>query len=272
MRRLTILLLSLAATAAPVAATGCGADDVNPDALAQAADATRGKGTMHMTLGGTVEAQGQTIPMKGEGDADLKRKRVHITATTAGQEVETILVDTTMYMRMPGFEDAFGAEWAKIDMAAAGKEMGIDFEQMMQLSSADPAKQLEYLNATSDLEKVGEEEVDGVTTTHYKGETDLRRYPDALPPEEREKARESIENTIELSGSPIIPMEVWIDDDDLVRRQKMTIEQKKPMEMTMNMDMRFSDFGKPVDIEAPKDAKDVTDLATQGIRQGQAGG
>lgn len=269
-RRLTTLLAAAALAVAPLAASGCGADDVNPDALAQAADATRQQGGVHMTIDSTVEAAGRTIPVKMEGDADLRNTRAQM-KTEGGNGIpamETVMDGTVMYMKMEGLEQAFDAEWIKFDLAEVGEEMGVDFEQLMQLGQGSPAEQLKYLRAMADLEEVGTEEIDGVGTTHYKGTVDLRKYPDTLPAAERERARKSVEKLVELSGEATFPMEVWIDEDSLVRRQRFTMTQKKPEEMETRMDIRFSDFGKQVEIDAPEGAKDLTELA----RRGAAGG
>jgi hypothetical protein len=271
MPRIVTLLAAAALAATPLA--GCGADDVNPDALAEAADATRARGGVHLTMDSTIRAGGQTIPMKAEGDADLRNSRLRMT-TEGGNglpSVETVMLGTVMYMKMAGFEKALGSEWVKFDMAKVGEELGIDFEQFLQMGQASPAEQLKYLRAMADLEEVGTETVDGVETTHYKGVVDMRRYPDTVPAAEREEARRAVEKLVELSGDATTPTEVWIDEDSLVRRQKMTLKQKKPQELTTEMDIRYTDFGKRVEVEAPEDAKDVTELATQGVRE-QSGG
>ncbi|HEV2061918.1 MAG TPA: LppX_LprAFG lipoprotein [Solirubrobacteraceae bacterium] len=263
MPRISALLIAALLAAVPIA--GCGADDVNPDALAQAAEATRQQGGVHMTVTGTVETQGQSIPLSMDGDADLRKLRMRSTIEMGGglPEIEQVLVGTVMYMRMEGLEEALGAEWVKFDLARIGEQMGVDLGQMMQMSQASPAQQLDYLRTMADLEEVGTETIDGVQTTHYKGEVDLRRYPDVVPAEDREKARRSIEKLIEMSGQPTTPTEVWIDDESLVRRQRMTMTQREPQQMKMEMQIDYTDFGKRVEIEAPKGAKDVTDLAAQ---------
>jgi len=264
-------LLATALAAFPLA--GCGADDVNPNAVAEAAEATQKQGAVHMTIDSTIEASGQTIPLKMEGDADLRDTRVHLKTDGGGgvPEMETVMIDTVMYMKMEGLEEQLGAEWVKFDLAEVGKGMGVDFEQLMQLGQGSPAEQLDYLRAMADLEEVGTEQIDGVETTHYKGVVDLRKYPDAVPESEREEARRSVDKLIELSGDATTPTEVWIDDESLVRRQKMTMTQTKPAKSTTKMDIRFTDFGKSVSIEAPRGAKDITDLAKDSIEQGSGG-
>ena len=270
MSRLVTLLATAALAATPIAATGCGADDVNPDALAQAAEAAQKQGGVHMTMTGTTRTQGQTIPVRMEGDADLRnlRMKAELEMGEALPRMEMVMTGTVMYMKMDGLEEALGSEWVKFDLQTIGEEMGVDIEQLMQMGQSNPAEQLKYLRAMADLEELGTETIDGVETTHYKGVVDMRKYPDTLPEAERAEARTMVDKIIELTGSATTPTEVWIDDDHLVRRQKVTVEQKQPAEAESEMDIRYTDFGKQVDIQAPEGAKDITELA----RKGAAGG
>jgi hypothetical protein len=271
MRRL--LSLAIPCLLALPALAGCGADDVNPDALAQAADKTTKQSSVHIEGTGTGMAQGVKIPMTFDGDADFATKRVRMAfeGEAQGQEFsgEQVLDGTTMYMRMDVFEQAFGTDWVKMDLEEIGKEAGIDFAALMQMGgSQNPADQLAWLRAAADLEKVGEEELDGVKTTHYRAVVDLRRVADTAPAGQRESLRETVDSLVKLTGMTEAPTEVWIGEDDLVRRQKMTMKQTKPQPTTTTMDMRFTDYGKPVDIEPPSGkVKDLTEIAKQGAAE-----
>jgi hypothetical protein len=263
-------LLAIAAIAA--GATGCGADDVNPNVLAQAADATSRQKGVHIEATGTFEFQGQSIPMRLDGDTDLAGREARFTFSSeaAGEEIsgEQILQGTTIYMRMDLFEQAFGTEWVKMDVQKVLEQEGLDFGGLMQLGSQNPAEQLAWLRATADLEEVGEEDVDGVQTTHYKAVIELRRVADAAPEDERDEVRRSIDRLVELSGMERVPTEVWVDDENLIRRQRMTMEQEKPQPSTTTLDMRFSDYGKRVDVDAPGgEVKDITDLTAESLRE-----
>ncbi|HEV3000754.1 MAG TPA: LppX_LprAFG lipoprotein [Solirubrobacteraceae bacterium] len=263
MRHLATLLT--ACLLAVPALAGCGAEDVDPAALAHAADATSRQGGMHMTGTGRVETGGKSVSMTFEGDVDVANRAVRMTfeATAEGQDVsgEQVMKDTTLYMRMDAFEQAFGTEWVKMDLEAVGEEAGLDFGALQQLGAQNPADQLAWLRATSELERVGEEKLDGVETTHYKARIDVRRVPQVAPAGERAAVQRAIDRMVELTGTTTIPTEVWVDGRDLVRRQRLTMKQTKPAESTTTLDMRFSDYGKRVTIEAPEgEVKDLTEL------------
>jgi hypothetical protein len=109
----------------------------------------------------------------------------------------------------------------------------------------------------ADVEKLGEEEVRGAKTTHYRATVSLREVANQVPEQKR-----NIERVIEVSGIEKVPTEVWIDGGGRVRRMKLDYEemqfapgQKGDMEMTMEL----FDFGVEVDVEAPS-ANQVMDL------------
>jgi hypothetical protein len=70
-----------------------------------------------------------------------------------------------------------------------------------------------------------------------------------------------------------MPVEVWVDDEDMIRRQKFSMTMTTGGQKTKTaMDMRFSDFGADVEVSPPSgEVKDMTELASQGMKQGAAG-
>jgi hypothetical protein len=199
MLRLLALFLALAALATGVAA--CGAEDVNPEAVAEAATKTAGVDGMAVDVDVKMVAAGQQIPLTMSGEVSAKGNRARldldmsgIAAVSGGQlkadqlHGEERLIGTTMYMRMPAFTKALGAEWIKLDLDKALSGSGVDVGQLQQLNSQSPAEQLKFLRATSDIEKAGTDEVDGVKTDHYKGTLRFREYPKLVPPSQREQA------------------------------------------------------------------------------------
>jgi hypothetical protein len=123
------------------------------------------------------------------------------------------------------------------------------------------------------VEKLGNEKVRGVGTTKYRAEVDIRRYPDRLPPAQREQARVAVEKLVQQTGSDTYPMTLWIGDDKLVRRVRIEYDFEIPNQeekADFSMTMEFFDFGAPVDVTPPP-AKDVQDLAELAGALGQQG-
>jgi hypothetical protein len=125
---------------------------------------------------------------------------------------------------------------------------------------------------SGDVSEEGHEQVAGTDTTHYSATVDLRRYPDVMPEEQREAARKGVERLIELTGQSEIPMDVWIDGDERVRRMtwKQSMRQG-PVEVKMEITAEYVRFGVPVDIDVPDDGDvfDATDLVLQRLEQAQ---
>jgi hypothetical protein len=258
MRRTAALLLLLAAL--PLA---CGGESLSPQAaVAQAATKYEEAGSSRVSMSATMTGvPGGPFTFAGEGEFDRERARMtldmsELAEATGGAfagELEMILDDLVMYMKFPEAiteQLPGGKSWVRIDLRQAGKELGIDLEELMQVQQSDPSQSLQYLRgASDDFEEVGEEEVRGVETTHYRGTIDLHKAVEQLP----EDARGSFERAIDLIGTDELPLDVWIDDDGMARRMKY--DQPLPSaggeEGAMELTMEFFDFGVDVDVEPP---------------------
>ncbi len=280
-------LLGLLAVIAPIPViAGCGSDDVlSTEAVAQAADRTTAKGGVRVAIDQTVSLPGQSsIAMTGTGVVDSKAKRGHIVlelpnvpgrpndiGSDTSQEV--IFENLTMYMRSPAFANNLprGKHWLKVDLAKAGKAAGIDLSALAQ-QGQDPSQALRYLKAASgDVKRIGEADVRGVSTTHYKATIDFSRYPDVVAATDRAAVRRTISQIIKLSGSDTAPMEVWIAKDGVVRRIKQTIRTLLAPGVRGSIEQQIDlfDFGTPVKVSLPPrdETQDATDLAASGVRE-----
>jgi hypothetical protein len=256
----TLVLFTLALAALPLA---CGGESLSPQAaVAQAATKYEEAGSSRVSMSATMTGvAGGPFTFAGEGEFDRERARMTLDMSELGEatggafagELEMILDDLVMYMKFPEAiteQLPGGKSWVRIDLRQAGKELGIDLEELMQVQQSDPSQSLQYLRgASDDFEEVGEEEVRGVETTHYRGTIDLHKAVEQLP----EDARGSFERAIDLIGTDELPLDVWIDDDGMARRMKY--EQPLPSaggeEGAMELTMEFFDFGVDVDVEPP---------------------
>jgi hypothetical protein len=257
------LLASLAVV--PVA-TGCGADDFNPDVVDEAAEKTTGVGSMRMDFTATVA--GQELGGDGFFDMEAGRGEMSMEMPSAGT-FDVVLAGEAMYMRFP--EELRGSlpgdeEWARIDLGRAFADKGLDFGALMSAGGTDPTQSLQQLRGAGDVERVGEEEVRGVETTRYEAVVDLRK---ALREVEDEDARRSMQRAFELSGQKTLPIEVWIDDEGLVRRQRFEQVGAKG-QPAVQMDMELYDYGASEEIEVPA-ASDTFDLTDEVRKQGLGG-
>jgi hypothetical protein len=271
----TLALFTLALAALPLA---CGGESLSPQAaVAQAATKYEEAGSSRVSMSATMTGvPGGPFTFRGEGEFDRERGRMTMDMSELGEatggafagELEMILDDLVMYMKFPEAiteQLPGGKSWVRIDLREAGKELGIDLEELMQVQQSDPSQSLQYLRgASDDFKEVGEEEVRGVETTHYRGTIDLHKAVEQLP----EDSRESFERAIDLIGTDDLPLDVWIDDDGMARRMKY--EQPLPSaggeEGAMELTMEFFDFGVDVDVEPPPadEVIDIQELLGQG--------
>ena len=269
--------LLIAAALAAIGLAGCGgsenlAEGLSPQAaVAEAATKTAEAGSARVSFTGTMEGvPGGPFTFTGEGEFSDRQGRMTFDMSDLGAaaggafggEMEMVMDGLLIYMKFPpdiASQLPGGKQWLRIDLAAAGDELGIDFEELMQFQQTDPTQTLQYLRgASEDFEEVGSEEVRGVETTHYRGTVDLRKALEQIPAE----SREGFERVLELVGETRMPFEVWIDDDGLARRMKY--EQPLPagqgsQDASMGLTMEMYDFGTEVDVEPPP-ANEVVDL------------
>jgi hypothetical protein len=265
-------------------ATGCGskgsqtAGSTTPPAngngngvLLQAASATQHTGSARMTMDVTMPSPEGTLQMHATGAYVFHGHvagELHMNMNAAGTSLtmDERIIGTTIYMRSPLLTRQIpGAKpWLKFDLAKLGKSMGVNFGAILNSSStSDPTQSLTYLEASSNsIQNLGTQQIDGVTTTHYHAVVDMRKAMKLLaaraPAGQRAAVRSTYQHLIDQTGVITYPMDVWVDDQGLVRQMHMQMPMPNSGE-SMDMTMKLSDFGAPVKVSAPP-ASQVTDL------------
>ena len=180
----------------------------------------------------SIDVQGSIISATGQVDysGDSAEMALKLKSASFGDGViDMRLVDKVMYMSLP-MVDASG-KFYKIDLSDPDNPLGAD---LGDLTSFDPKSTFDMF--TTGLLKVvelGEEDVDGDTTTHYQLTTDTEQIKKTLPKSQ-------------VKGFPdTLTYDVWLDADDRLR--KMVADMPGAGELTMAM----SHWGEPVDIKAP---------------------
>ncbi len=259
---LLLAMLGLAACgSSQVASTDTAATLDAQQAVLQAGAKTQAKsarisftGEMSGAVSGTMSGEGAFAGRQGRMTMDMELDGA---GGAFSGRMEAIFDDLVLYMKFPpqiADQLPSGKEWVMFDLEELGRQQGIDFEQLMQVSGTDPSRSLGLLGAASpDFAAVGDENVRGVETTHYRGTVDLEKLAEDAPAD----ARASYRRIIELTGQKTVPVDVWIDDEGLTRR--MRYEQKLPDGSSTTVTQELYDFGVEVDVEPPP-ASDVLDL------------
>jgi hypothetical protein len=255
-----VILLIVAA----LVVAGCGGGSSLSFDPAASAASTAKAGSANLAFDTTIETGGNKLHMTGDGKADFRNREAAMTfdvgdllrgsgLPASAHERWTILTQgLVLYMHAPALAQQLpGAkQWLKLDVEAVAKSRKVDLGQFRQLTQSDPTQMLAYLRAASGkIERVGTDQVRGVQTTHYRAEVDLDKVADQAPANLREGFRTSIQSLERGLGTHTIPVDVWVDKDDLVRR----LEEHLPVTSGGKVDFAvdFYDFGTPVSITPP---------------------
>ena len=206
-----------------------------------------------------------TFTMRGEGVMDFSGAASSITTEMLGMgSFEVRQVENTVYTKMP---EEFAAQmpgakpWIKADLEDVyGQQSGSVPGGIEMGKPQDPTRQLEYLRGVSDsVEKVGTERVRGTQTTHYRAIIDLKK----AAAEESAGAQEAQDEMVQQLGTGKLPIGVWLDDQNRVRRfaldlnvpapENATSPNASPEDATLRTQMvaEYYDFGTSVDVQAP---------------------
>jgi hypothetical protein len=150
--------------------------------------------------------------------------------------------------------------WVKVDVGRISQQRGLDLRSLLK-TSPTPTSALAYLRGSRGrVEKIGNDTVSGVATTHYKVTVDLEQAAARANGE----ARKSLREVIRLGGVKKLPFDVWLDGDGYVR--KMVYAEQSGRGAAARVSMVLHDFGSRVTIERPPSDKvvDFTSILQQG--------
>lgn len=235
----------------PVAAIQRVADNASNDSAAYTFDLT-GSG---LAVSGKGAYRGGEDPAMAMSFDSLKMLGL---GSSGGMEFR--LVDDVMYIKSAGGGLLGGlgdGGWVKLpadELKSEGANLG-----GLDLTMADPAEQLKKMLDTEDVRKVGTETMDGVKTTHYaasinpEGSGTVVEKRSESSNELSRELENKLENSIRESMGVDKPVQVDVWVDEAYRARKMVMD--LPFFGSATMTMKFTDFGKDVQVQAPADAK-----------------
>lgn len=276
------LLLSLT-TLSILASCAEGGTPISPrDAVLDAMTAVYEAGSYHQELRMSMSAEGQSFSITADADVDNATRQAAMTMDLGlmGGEMEMIMDDGVIYMRSPAFEGSptpwVSLDPSKMDPAAAAQFGGFG------AGTTDPSAYAGLFAGVFDVKASGEADIDGIATTRYTGTIDLQKvlesFAEVVGEDADAKTTEQLEAAVEqfeaLGIDGKIPFQIWIDDEGLPRRQRITMDFGDLVPGTgdaqMEMTVDYSAFGEPVDVELPK-ASEVTDVTKMMTDAGAAG-
>lgn len=219
----------------------------------------------NVSLSGKVAAEGQTVPLNGTGAIDFEKKTFQLDLALPGMgTVQELVLDNIIYVKVPSAQAAEfgGKQWLKIDPA----QFGSGQNPFGSLDSSNPSEILNTLQGVGKVTKIGDEDVRGVHTVHYKADVDIAKAADAqkLTPQQKQQLQQA------LGGRSTVPEDVWIDDQGLARRVAVDITatpspsagngSSAPSSVNAQLTMEFFDYGKANVTATPPPADQVTDF------------
>ncbi len=257
MRRL-LLAAPLLLVALVLAACGGSKSSDESGPIAAAVEKTVEQGSERTQTTGTVALTGQTLRFRGEGGFNHATEEGYqeLDLTVPGgrvTSVDEVFIKNAFWLKSPLFDASLpsGKEWLKVDLARADKTLGFNFKALLGQTPDDALELLRRI--AKPVTTVGEEEVDGVTTTHYRARINPRTIP----------AKDKLE---QLTAAKYKPIDVWIDDEDLVRQVRLDYTAKadpaKPERARTTVTMKLGDFGLTVDVDPPPASSVVDATAT----------
>lgn len=228
-----------------------------PVALA-VATTNRQTGGLAFAMKGTVNTGGQAVPLSARGVFDRESQRgAFTTKTKFGSKTFTVrqIADKQLlYLRSPVFAGKLpgGKSWLKIDVAEAARVPGLDLDALgVSGPSQDPVQGLDYLQGAGTAKRVGAAKVNGVATTHYRAQVNLKHAARSA----KGAAKRSIDRLVSsLGGRTMLPIDVWIDGDNLIRRQQVKYSATAGgARSAFDITTDYTAYGAKLDAQAPAD-------------------
>jgi hypothetical protein len=250
---------------APTTTEAAVGEQVDPAVIAEAAAATTAAKTARIATSVRVAEPGGQDRFRGQGRFDFERRAGEMTLELVEGEADTgfgnakaVFVDSSVYYQLPPGALAGGKRWIRLDLQNVADASGLDFGPLVQGSQADPTQYLLWLSALGPgITKIGEEDVRGVPTSRYRAAVDLNLLEQQAPPGKEAEWAAYVQALRDRLGLAFIPVEVWIDDEGLIRR--FNHEYGFSAEgTTAVVTTEIFDFGVPVDVQAPPVGSVVT--------------
>ncbi|MEV5583686.1 hypothetical protein AB0L39_34680 [Streptomyces parvus] len=289
---------ALAAAAALTSMAACSGSDSaggsgkgKADAVAKASPVAALKQVQQKTGGarsakveGTTE-MGSTMSMKQSGVigwADGLSGAITVTYTggTMGEALKKAGGDGSVQARY--FKDEYyanagagmaastgGKNWIRYsykDLAELGGASGDVMKDQIQNST--PEEGVKALLASGDVKKVGQEDVRGVSATHYSGTVDVAELTAKNSDLDAEQLA-AFKEQLALAGVTTQTVDIWVDENDLLVKKTERAEMKTG---TVDSTLFYSDYGTEVPSEKPEasDTVDFKELLKQGSTPGGA--
>ena len=202
-----------------------------------AASTTDGEGSSRYSLTTTTTVNGADVVFSGAGIFDWSTDTGQTVYEVPGGRILQRLLGPDLYLALPQQPDSF----FKLSTAeVASSPVG---------GTVDPSAQLHLLAAVAEAEVVGEQEVRGEATTHYRGRYDVARALKGA----RGVQQPALRSLLGVAASARqAEYDVYLDEDNRLRRLTQTVETPSAGQtLTVTTTLELYDFGIDVTVIAP---------------------
>jgi hypothetical protein len=229
-------------------AAGCGSVVAQPASLTRAV-ANTSAASAKVSVVTTFRMGKHTASFWERGTFDFAHSRgvTWVKLPGAGTQ-ETLLIPPVIYMKFPGKSGTplpRHKSWIAIRTSrfpGPANAFGGPF------GDTDPGALLKSLTAMStSVTKIGTATIGAVPVTEFRVMVDPAKAPAGLAAGERMELR----LFAKAAGNATLPVEVWVDPQNLVRRVTLSVTAKRPAAGHLTQTATFYDFGVPVRVSAP---------------------
>jgi uncharacterized protein YidB (DUF937 family) len=181
-------------------------------------------------------------------------------------KLEAIQDGDTVYLAFPLIADQLppGKTWVKGDAKTlSGADAG-QLKQFGSLAGTDPRDVFGLLKAVSgSITAVGSDKIRGVETSHYHATIDPAKLEQLVPADQRQGLG-GLDQSARQAGLAEIPVDVWVDADQQVRKIAVDVDGKQPgtdAAVKASLVVELYDYGTPLQLKLPP-ADEVVDAST----------
>ncbi|HLB21750.1 MAG TPA: hypothetical protein VK605_06545 [Solirubrobacteraceae bacterium] len=214
------------------------------------------------SLTATTQIAGKSIEVTGGGSLSERGSEGTASVQAAGKTIDEVIAKPYIYVRVPGATGTrltHSKPWMRADLSTYSQSLG---GGSLGGGSANPSEVLGYLRSAGTVTRIGDQQVRGVSSTHYHALIDLHRFSSAVPAGQRAAARRQGRLLERLTGAKTLPADVWIGAGR-VDRIALAFSLCTPagrLHETLSMDLY--DYGRQP-VVTPPPASQVTDIAAK---------
>ncbi len=157
-----------------------------------------------------------------------------------------------------------GKTWIKGDAKQLSGANSGQLGQFGSFAGTDPRDVFAFLKAVSGkIDAVGTDKIRGVETNHYRAVIDTSKLAQLVPEAQRQSLG-TFDQAARQSGLTALPLDIWIDADQRVRKLSIDIDVKQPgtdKSVKGSLVVELYDYGKPLKLDLPP-ADQVVDAST----------